>query len=102
MKPYTIKQWKLTKICESPVLEDPLICDTPAKAYEFWLSHIATMPHFNADVEQFFAVHLNARLRATGFHLISSGTVSECSVHPREVFRTAVVANCSAVILMHN
>ncbi|MEI9966921.1 MAG: JAB domain-containing protein [Candidatus Moraniibacteriota bacterium] len=33
---------------------------------------------------------------------MSTGTLDTTSVHPREVFRAAVVASASAVILMHN
>ena len=33
---------------------------------------------------------------------VSSGTLDTLLVHPREVFKTAVVANASAVVLVHN
>jgi DNA repair protein RadC len=37
-----------------------------------------------------------------GASLVSKGTLDASLVHPREVFKVAVVANAAAVILVHN
>ena len=37
-----------------------------------------------------------------GFHVCSVGTVGSALVHPREVFKIAILANAAAVILVHN
>ena len=42
------------------------------------------------------------RRRIRGHNLVSTGTLDTILVHPREVFRTAIAANASALILMHN
>jgi len=45
---------------------------------------------------------LNTRKKVKGHHLVSIGTMDTLLVHPREVFRGAVIAAASAVVLMHN
>ncbi|MCE2455537.1 MAG: DNA repair protein RadC [Gemmatimonadetes bacterium] len=52
--------------------------------------------------EEFHALLLNARNRALSDHLITRGTLDASLVHPREVFRPAIVAGAAAVILVHN
>jgi DNA repair protein RadC len=53
-------------------------------------------------VEQFQIVLLNTRRRLIAVEKISSGTLDTLLVHPREVFKTAVIANASAIVLVHN
>ena len=38
----------------------------------------------------------------TGFEIISEGLLNSSLVHPREVFRGAIVATCANIILAHN
>ena len=45
---------------------------------------------------------LNTRKRVKGHQLVSIGTMDTILVHPREVFRLAIIAAASAVIIMHN
>ncbi len=54
------------------------------------------------EVETFQAVLLNTRRRLLRVERISNGTLDTLLVHPREVFRAAIAANASALILVHN
>ena len=54
------------------------------------------------EVEQFRVVLLNTRRRMIGLETISQGTLDTLLVHPREVFKRAIAANASAVVLVHN
>ena len=47
-------------------------------------------------------LHLNTRRRIRGHHFVSTGSLDTLLVHPREIFRTAIAANASAIMLMHN
>jgi DNA repair protein RadC len=38
----------------------------------------------------------------TAYHELSRGTLDSTVVHPREVFKTALLANAAAVIVAHN
>lgn len=54
------------------------------------------------DTEHFVAFHLDARNQVTNFQTVSIGTVSASLVHPREVFKAAILANSHAIIVAHN
>lgn len=54
------------------------------------------------EVENFQVVLLNTRRRLIRVERISQGTLDTILVHPREVFKTAISANASAIILAHN
>ena len=53
-------------------------------------------------VEHFFAILLNTRRRLIRKIHLTNGTLDAAIVHPRDVFRHAVAANASAVVLVHN
>lgn len=52
--------------------------------------------------EHFKLVLLNTRNKVIGVSTISVGTLNASLVHPREVFREAVVRSAASVILAHN
>lgn len=55
-----------------------------------------------SEVEEFHAVLLNVRRRLIRTERITQGTLDTILVHPREVFRQAILANASALVLVHN
>lgn len=99
---YQPKEYKVVALRECPTPEQMQMCDTPERAADYWRTHIAPSPHFNAECECFAVILLNTRRRVKGHHLVSIGTMDTILVHPREVFRTAIVAAASAIVLMHN
>jgi DNA repair protein RadC len=76
--------------------ETPLL-DTPERIAD--LLREESRPQ---EVEQFRVVMLNTRRRLIGLETISQGTLDTILVHPREVFKKAIAANASAVVLVHN
>lgn len=54
------------------------------------------------DREQFVALYLNTKKEPHAIHTVSIGTVSASLVHPREVFKAAILSNASSVIVAHN
>ena len=52
--------------------------------------------------EHFLILLLNARHAVLGIETISVGTLNASIVHPREVFRAAVLGNAASLILCHN
>ncbi len=95
-------EFKVTALRECPVPKEMLLCDTPEKAVEYWRLHIETGMHFDPDSECFVVLLLTTRRRVKGHHLVSIGTQDTILVSPLKVFRTAVIAGASAVVLMHN
>jgi DNA repair protein RadC len=54
------------------------------------------------EVEHFQVVTLNTRRKLIGVEKISQGTLDTILVHPREVFKSAIAAGASAIVLVHN
>jgi DNA repair protein RadC len=99
---YQPKEWKVVALRECPTPERLQMCDTPEKAVEYWKMHIATSPQLNAECECLVVILLNTRRRVKGHQLLTIGTMDTLLVHPREVFRAAVIGSAAAVVLMHN
>jgi DNA repair protein RadC len=54
------------------------------------------------DREEFLILMVDAKNKIIGIHSVSVGTLSLTVVHPREVFKAAILVNSSAIILAHN
>lgn len=54
------------------------------------------------DREYFVVALLDGRHRPIALHTVSVGSLSAALVHPREVFKPAIVANAAAIIAGHN
>lgn len=52
--------------------------------------------------EHFVSFHLDAKHKIIGYHVVSHGTLSSSLVHPREVFKAALLANSHTIIVAHN
>jgi DNA repair protein RadC len=96
------QEYKLVALRECPVPERMQICDTPERAAEYWRTHVVSHPYFNPECECFVVLLLNTRKRVRGHQLVSNGTMDTLLVHPREVFRLAVLAGAHALVIMHN
>lgn len=70
--------------------------DSPAKVLAY-LDFIR-----KADREHFVALYMNARNQVIAVDTISIGTLSASLVHPREVFKGALLFNAAAVVVAHN
>ena len=55
-----------------------------------------------ADRECFWILHLNSRNRVIEKELVSIGTANSSLVHPREVFKKAIVNGAKGIITVHN
>lgn len=77
-------------------------CATPEQAARHWREHVTSHSFYSGDVESLVGILLNARRRIIGQYFISHGTLDTILVLPLCVFRPAIVANASALILMHN
>ncbi|MFH1648467.1 MAG: JAB domain-containing protein [Patescibacteria group bacterium] len=55
-----------------------------------------------ADRECFWVLHLNTANRIIEKELVSVGTVNVSLVHPREVFKKAILYGATSIITVHN
>jgi len=54
------------------------------------------------DREEFRVLLLNAKHKVIAQHTVSIGSLTVSIVHPREVFKAALLANAAAIIGVHN
>jgi len=95
-------EYKIIALRECPTPDSLQLCDTPQRAADYWRMHVAADRYFNPECECFTVLILNTRRRVKGHHLVSIGTLDTILVHPREVFRLAVLTSAAALVLMHN
>lgn len=55
-----------------------------------------------SDREQFVAFYLNARNQIIAHSVISVGTINATLVHPRELFKVAILKNVCSILVAHN
>ena len=54
-----------------------------------------------SDREKFYAIHLDAKNKVIGVDMVSQGTMDSSPVHPREVYKPAILNSASSVIFVH-
>jgi len=54
------------------------------------------------DREEFLVLCLNAKNSVNAVNVVSVGSLSLNVVHPREVFKPAILSNASGIIVSHN
>ncbi len=52
--------------------------------------------------ERFVVFWLSSSNKVIGFEVVSEGILNSSLIHPREVFRGAIVATAAAIIIAHN
>ncbi len=80
------------------VREEPIARITsPKDVYQLFAEEAQTWPQ-----ERFLVLQLDTQNQALSYEVVSQGILDASVVHPREVFRAAILANCAAIILVHN
>jgi DNA repair protein RadC len=69
---------------------------SPAAVKDFLRVRLGALPH-----EVFAVVHLDAQHRVLDYVELFRGTVTQTSVYPREVVKTALARNAAALLLVH-
>jgi DNA repair protein RadC len=91
---YIVPEMRLALIKEPGVKPQAVLGPDDLERFVEPLKHYAE--------EHFVSFHLNAKNEIVGFQIVSRGTVSASLVHPREVFKAALLANSYALIVAHN
>lgn len=76
-------------------------CQTATEAAKYYRANIQP-GLLNPDVETMHVLLLNVRRAVIGHLMISTGTLETLLVHPREIFRGAILAAAHGIVLMHN
>src|SRR6266567_5700239 len=86
----------LAKRMAMEMRQDSPVLDTPDR-----IADLLREDNRVYEVENFQVVLLNTRRKLIRIERISQGTIDTILVHPREVFKFAIVANASALVLVH-
>lgn len=79
--------------------ELPRAITDPEQAYKA----IITITSIEEEAQEVFGILiLNSKHKIVAVHEISRGTLSRSLLHPREVFKPAVLHNAAAIICFHN
>lgn len=63
---------------------------------------IATKFLEGVDREYLIVLNLNTKNRVTSLNTVSMGSLNSSIVHPREVFKPAILGNAASIIIAHN
>lgn len=78
-------------------LGDDVALDRPEKVAAYLESGYAENPL----QEQFWVILLDRKNKPLGRNLITLGTLTSSLVHPREVFRAAILAGAASILISH-
>jgi len=91
---YIVPEMRLALIKEPGA--NPLPVNCPDDLAKF----VEPLRHYSE--EYFIAFHLSATNTVCNYQVVSHGSLSASLVHPREVFKGAIIANSHALIVAHN
>ncbi len=83
------------RVAREQMHDTPL--DSPGLIHDFFAPQLRHLPQ-----EQVVVAVLDARLRHVGTTVVSVGTVSESTAHPREILRPVITRGAYGFILIHN
>lgn len=55
-----------------------------------------------ADKEMVYVCVLDGNMKPINISLVSIGSMSSCTIHLAEIFKTAILSNCPNIICIHN
>jgi DNA repair protein RadC len=94
---HNIKKYNLYMVKEANFKYDLSRLKTPEDVYELAKEYLK-----NVDREHFVTIALDTRSNIIGINTVSIGSIDTAVVHPREVFKFAILANAVSVIFVHN
>jgi DNA repair protein RadC len=99
MNTYKVNVYKLHIVRDSDVtvITPQHNLSTPAAAADIIRSYLA-----GSDREHFVVVMMSTKNQVIGLNTVSVGHLSGALVHPREVFKAAIIANAHSIIIAHN
>ena len=97
-RPYSIPGFRIALVREPGVkLSERPHLHTPGEAAPFLAQYIGDI-----DREAFVVTMLTVRHRVLGLHTVSVGCLTSSLVHPREVFKPAILSGSAGLLIAHN
>lgn len=104
MKTRSIRFKKIKAIFTTlTVKEDPACYISPADSFTSAEQVYNIFKFMQVEAkEYFYSLHLDGKNKILCVDEISVGSLNQSIVHPREVFKTALLSSAAAIILVHN
>jgi DNA repair protein RadC len=93
---YKIPRWRTALVKEGAIPVERKQIRSPVDVFNAVGEYLA-----DADREYFLTLMLSTKNNITGVNVASIGTLNSSLVHPREVFKAAILANAASVVLVH-
>jgi len=87
----------LKMVKESSITYSKRVISSPVDSDELLRDFI-----MDSDREQMVVCCLDTKNQPTSISVISIGSLNSAIVHPREVYKTAILSNASSIIIAHN
>lgn len=94
---FTVRRQCVSRASETGGLGTAMF--TPGEAARFFHRVWRGLPQ---DRESFVVGIVDARNVITGFEVVAMGTLTGVEVHPREVFKAAVLMSAAGILVAHN
>jgi DNA repair protein RadC len=96
-KPYTIPGFRISLVREPGVK----LAERPQVTHAADAARLFAEYFGESDREIFALAMLSVRHRVLGVHTVSVGCLTSSLVHPREVFRPAILGGAAALVIAH-
>ncbi len=97
--PRYLPRWCFVRLVREPgaALQPGCRVRGPADVQRLLAERVAAL-----EVEAFYVVALGAQSQVRAVEEVTRGTLNSSLVHPREVFRGAILAGAAGIIVVHN
>lgn len=90
------KPWVRIQLVRDNVSTEEKSIGSPQAAVEV-ARHLSDL-----DREHLLVLHLNSRNSLLGMETVAIGSLTASIIHPREIFKAAILNNAASIILLHN
>lgn len=104
MKPRSIKLKRIKAVFDTlTIREEVANYLPPSNRFTSPLQIFQMFSFLNQETKEYFlTLHLDGKNRIVCMEEVSVGSLNQSIVHPREVFKTALLSSAAAIVLIHN
>lgn len=84
------------------ITKKPRRVKTPEQVYKIMIAILEREEKIDQEKEHFWVLGLNTKGVTKYIELVSLGSLNNSLVHPREVFRLAIMNGTASIIMCHN
>ena len=97
----TLRELTIRYAAKTDATGEPILIGRTLSTPQAVAAALTALLH-DESIEVFAILCLSTKHHVLGYHEVSRGTLDSTLVHPREVFKAALLANAAAIILAHN